>query len=818
LAKKQKRASAAVQKFRQKKFDPDTFPFLTPIAFGVLLFGMVILFDEFIFSDKIFFSPDMLSAGLFFRSFYVNFVRAHASVPQWNPYIFGGLPFVEAFHGDIFYPLSFLKFFGSLFRSLGYNLILHIFLSGIFTYFCARQFKLSKLASLLSGISYMFAGYLVSQIGPVHDGKIYVTSLFPLTIFFLDRAFEKEPFFNFSLLALVIGLIILVPHPQMAYFSLWSISVYSLFKLVVVYREQGSIKPVIRLASLTTYAVVIGLLLSAVQFYPGYYYTTHYSPRSEVKRGWEWATSWSLHEEEAFSLLIPEFAGANTQKARTYYWGKNAFKDNSETVGIVCLFSALIGLFFYRKKESYFLGGLALFALIYALGATTPFFRLFFYLIPMVKSLRAPSMIMFLFSFSIAILAGMGLQFVIEHARELKGVVARRFRYLLLGMPGLMLLLALLFSIFGKQMLNLWTSLFYGDAATTMVQEGVSKLDVAYLNLPAIQSGAWLGFLFTALAALCIWIYQTGKAGVYVLVALLLIPAVDGIRFNKRFINVVDPSPYLSPNVVSEFLKKDTGKYRVQDFTQNASINLPLHGIEVVTGYHGNQLKWYDKLLGGLSLRNLANPRFLNLVGAKYIIIPPKQKLLEGALGDKSTTTVLNFGSGQVIRNDNAFPRVFLVDRYKIVDDVNEIYSQVINGAEDLRQIVYLEEDPGIKPSPDSMGSDSTWIIDYESDSVLIGLSCTKNHILVITDNYYEAWQAYVDARPAKQLRAYSSFRAVAVPAGTQKVLFKYKSERYITGRLITWLTSVYLLIVLGFYVVKSRLVKGKRKKSSNFP
>ena len=87
--------------------------------------------------------------------------------------------------------------------------------------------------------------------------------------------------------------------------------------------------------------------------------------------------------------LIPEFVGTNSQNTKTYYWGKNAFKDNSETVEIVCFFMALIGFFFYRKKESYFLGGLALLALIYALGAGTPFFKIFFYIIPMVKSMRA---------------------------------------------------------------------------------------------------------------------------------------------------------------------------------------------------------------------------------------------------------------------------------------------------------------------------------------------------------------------------------------------------------------------------------------------
>jgi len=808
LARKSK--PSTTPKPRKKVFDPESSPYFTPVAFAVLLIGMMILFKDFIFSDKIFFSPDMVQAGIFFRSFYVNFVWAHGAVPQWNPYIFGGLPFVEAFHGDLFYPLSFLKFFGSLFRMLSYNLLFHIFLSGVFTYLTARQFKLSKVASLLSAISYMYAGYIVSLIAPWHDGKIFVTTLFPLTILFLDRGFEKRPLLNFSLLGLVIGLIILTPHPQLAYFSLWAVSLYAAFKLILLWREKGSFTAIIRPAALTTYAVIIGLLISAIQFYPGYLYTSEFSPRAESKRGWEWATSWSMHEEEVVSLLIPEFAGTNTRNANTYYWGKNWFKDNSETAGTVCLFAALIGLFFARRKEGYFLGGLGLLGILYGLGATTPVFKIFFYLVPMVKSLRAPSMIMFYYSFAVAILAGMGLQWVIDRSRELNAEQSKKFYYLLFGLPGFLLLLAISFTIAGRGMIDAWTALFYSGAASTMVQQGVSKLDLAYMNLPAIQSGAWLAFLFTALAALCIWTYKTRRMGIGILIVMLLIPVVDGIRFNRRFITVADATPYLSPNMLSNYLKRDTSKFRVHNFSQHIDTNLPYHGIDVVVGYHGNQLKWYDRILGGPALTNQANARFLNLTGAKYIMLDPNTRMPDGYFGEKPTLQVLNFGQGVLVRNDNAYPRVFLVDQYRVYDTVTAIVEEVLNGADDMRELVYLEEDPGIALTPDSLNSDSAWIMEYENDTITIGVNATANHLLIMTDNWYDAWHAYVDGQPAKLLRAYGTFRAVAVPAGTETVAFKYRSERYTTGRLVTWLTLLYLAGVFGFYIIKSRL---KRRK-----
>jgi hypothetical protein len=281
--------------------------YFVPASFVVLFLAIVFLFREFFLSSDIFYSGDLIQAGFFFREFFVSYVKANHAVPLWDPYIFGGLPFVDAFHGDIFYPLSILKFLDPLFRWLCVNLILHIYLSGIFTYFCARQMKLSKLPALMAAITYMFSSYLISLIAPFHDGKIFVTSLFPLSILFIERGFEKRSFLNFSIYGLVIGVIILTPHAQMAYFTLWSNAFYTIFKLVNLYFKDRSLRQVAHKGLLTVYGVLISLFISAIQFYPGYYYTNHYSPRSEAKKGWEWATSWSLHQEEAFSLIIPEF-------------------------------------------------------------------------------------------------------------------------------------------------------------------------------------------------------------------------------------------------------------------------------------------------------------------------------------------------------------------------------------------------------------------------------------------------------------------------------------------------------------------------------
>jgi len=692
---------------RKSQFDPERARWFVPAAFGGIFVALLILFGDFVFSSKMLYGSDTIQAGIFFRSMLVDYVHEYGSIPQWNPYIFCGMPYVEAFHGDIFYPLSVLKFFGSIFRMLGLNLILHIFLAGLFMYFTAREFKLGKVPSLLSAVCYMFAGYLVSFVAPGHDGKIFVTALFPLVMLFLERGFERRSFVSFSLLGLVLGVIILSPHPQMSYFTLWAVSFYALYRLIVIYKEKKDVVLLIRPAVLVAYAVVIGLLLSAIQFYPGYIYTSEYSPRADAKSGWDWSTSWSMHEEGVMSQLIPEFVGTSSSESKTYYWGKNNFKDNSESVGVVTIFLALIGLFFSKRRKAWFFGGLALFALIYALGATTPIYKLFFYLIPKVKALRAPSMIMFLFLFSTSLLAGMGLQRIIESRRAVPGELSKRFNYLLYGAPTLMLLIALLFGANGKGMMRLWCNLFYSEAPRIMIQQGVSKLDVAFMNLPAIQSGAWLAFLFVTIVTLLIWVYRSGKAGVGVLIFVAAVPLVHGCQFNGRFISTLDPDQFWGTNPVAGFLKSQQGDapFRVMNFGALRNDQLAYHGIEMVTGYHGNQLRWFDDLLGGPGSKNQTNPHLLNLAGARYLVVSVNQQIPDGFFGDKPISEVASFGGRRILENHNAFPRVFLADEFQVHPDRSDIYPLILGGVDDLRQIVYLEKDPPLEITPDGRQS-----------------------------------------------------------------------------------------------------------------
>lgn len=288
----------------------------------VILLALIWLFRKFIFSDCMLISHDIIGFGVFYRKFLWDSFLEYGSIPGWNPYICCGLPFVDAIHGGIFYPLSILDFAGNMFRAIGYNFIFHYFLSGIFMYMTARQLGLSKLPASFAGISYMFSPCLISWVAPGHDGKIYAATFFPLLIYFLDRIFTKQGLLNIALFGLVYGIIILTPHLQMAYYISLVIALYSLYKLFSLYKQAGNFKQIITKATFVTIGVFLGLSISSIQLLPSSNYLLKYSPRSTIQKGYGFASNYSLREEEALSQLVPEFSGANLKNGEMLYWGK----------------------------------------------------------------------------------------------------------------------------------------------------------------------------------------------------------------------------------------------------------------------------------------------------------------------------------------------------------------------------------------------------------------------------------------------------------------------------------------------------------------
>jgi hypothetical protein len=356
---------------------------------------------------------DQFSAGYGFRLFGAEFFREHGRIPEWNPYLFGGMPFIAAMHGDIFYPTAWLRWILPVDTAMNLGFALHFVLAGAALYLLLRALGSSWTAALVGGLAYELTGILASLVKPGHDGKLFVSALAPLLFLGLLRAVRDGKPRGYGMVALVTGLALISPHYQLTYYLLVAAGFWTLYLVfAAVGRPVGSARFVALAGSLA--AVLLGLAISAIQALPFLSYLP-YAARG-TNQGWEYATAFALPVEELMTTVLPQFNGILER-----YWGQNFFKLHTEYVGALVLVLAILGLGDrLRGSLRWILAGIAAFFLLVAFGGHTPFYRLWYEVMPLMKKVRAPGMAFFLPAMVTAMFAAFGVD------RLLRGDVTRR--------------------------------------------------------------------------------------------------------------------------------------------------------------------------------------------------------------------------------------------------------------------------------------------------------------------------------------------------------------------------------------------------------
>src|SRR3989449_7176622 len=97
---------------------------------------------------------DQYAAGYAYRAWGAEWWHRLGHVPLWNPELFGGLPFVAAGHGDIFYPTSFLRLVLPVATVVNLGFVVHYLLLGLITYWLLRRLHVSWTGSVIGGRPY----------------------------------------------------------------------------------------------------------------------------------------------------------------------------------------------------------------------------------------------------------------------------------------------------------------------------------------------------------------------------------------------------------------------------------------------------------------------------------------------------------------------------------------------------------------------------------------------------------------------------------------------------------------------------------------
>ena len=762
------------------------------VVMGVLT---ILVFREYLISGpgSMLLGQDTIAAGIMFRSFFVEHVKALGRMPLWNPYLFSGVPTIEAGSGDFLYPASILHFLLPMPGALAWKLILHVYLAGVFMYLAARAFGVSRWVALFAGTAYLLSANLVSLVWGGQDGKMYVTALFPAALWLLLTALQRRSWIRFIWLGAVAGLMV-VAHPQLAYYAYVALLAYALGSLFTRRRKGGALLATGLAGGMLAALTAIGV--AAITLFPMYRYLRDDSPRAGPGRGFEYSASWSLHAEEALSLFIPDFSGTDAQSET--YWGKNPFKHNSEYGGALVLtlgIAALAGLKGDHRRWG--LGAMAAIALLYALGAGTPVFQLLYSVVPGLKNFRAPSLATFLAIAALTLLAALLLDRVLAGSDPR----ARRVLSVALATGGITaLLIAVVALASGSGLYGAWTSIFGAAEA--------DRSAAFTANVPRIATGGLIVALICGASWIAVYLWSRGTLRAAHVVAVLIgLTALDLLRVDERYIQIVRYDDFFPPDAGIETLRA-----RLAPGERVLAVGgvypegfLATYGIPEVFGYHGNQLRWYNDLTRypvRQSARTTAeleqywlgflNSAALRALAGRYVLLPGQVDLPGFRL----------LGADQrvaVYMNDAALPGVSVVSGVQVEPDSARRIATLWSPTFDPAKTTIVEE-PVLAVG--QAGGTGTAVIEGNGDDTLaVRVQSTGPALLHVSRTYHRSWEAEVDGVSVPIIRANHALMAVPLTrSGEHRVVMRYRPTIVRMATMVslaTW-AAVLLMTLVG--------------------
>jgi hypothetical protein len=465
----------------------------------------------------------------------------------------------------------------------------------------------------------------------------------------------------------------------------------------------------------------------------------------------------------------------------------------------------------------FFYGLVILLSLLISFGHYfLPFYKLFYYYLPYFNKFRVPVMILILVQYSVAVLAGLGLQGIMARLKSLtspdelaaRSRVALQLKVALTAVLVLTILLTLTRDSFFEFMRRLYPN-DYDEIVQLLIDS--RRFEMLFKDI-------WFFTIFVVCGLGALSLALNKKiSGTAAAIIVFLITLVDLWKVDNKIGETYpqqDTPDFLQPDAISAFFRSDSSLYRFYPVGQDQlfrELRWSAQGFQSVGGYHAAKPRFYEDFIEATGLRRATENDFpahhiLDMINAKYVITFATLPVEEWEVQQQ-----FQVGESQVLsiyENPTVLPRAYLVGEFEVQTDPVATLTRLRVGPEQgfhPHRRVMLTETPAVAPQPDS--SASAQLQRYDFNHIAISTRSNSPQILVLSDNYYPepvGWQAYIDNQPVKTYRANYCFRAICVPAGNHQVEFRFHSRAFTQGLWIS-LTALVVGITLFFTERKKR-------------
>ncbi len=714
--------------------------------------------------------PDIITQIYPWRNFTVNSLKS-GELPLWNPYNFSGTPHLANYQSAALFPLNLIFFTPLNFLSAWSILVLlQPLLAGLFMYIFLKSLRITPHGSLIGAISFMFCGFLVTWMSYATLG--YAILFLPLALFAINKFFDTSRLRYLFLMSATVPLSFFAGHFQTSiYFAL---VVFSYLLFISLQKKS------LRKLMFSLLFFLSGVLIAMLQIIPSIEFYAQ-SVRQEIITQLE-----VIPLIYAFTLFAPDFFG--NPVTRNDWFGHYA-----EWNGYAGLLPLLLAVFavimlFRKNKKIWFFSILG--AVSFLLAFQTPINDLLFSFKLPVLSTSASGRIIVIFSFSVATLAAFGFDTFINFVNKAS------FRKIAI------IILVSIITISAAWVIPLFKIL-----------ADIEKNEIAQSNL-IIPTLIILGFI---ISLVMIYFFRKKKQAVFVFIFLVIIlVSFDMLRFAAKWTPFDPPEHVFARVPIEEFYEKNITEQRfLGAFSAENSLHYKIQSLggydPLYPGRYGEFVKYIDlgrKEKGDRSVVNFPyhserTDKAINFLGVKFI---PHKRSDSGKVwafpfqehNEDRFGLVYEDEAYQVFENKEAFPRAFVVNDYVVEENDLVILEKMFDEDTNLRQTVILEKNPQIESSASI--SAKIEIIEYSNNHVGIGVETDSESILVLTDNYYPGWKAYVNDIEVEILRANYTFRAIIVPSGKSNVRFVYEPKSFKIGVYAAILGGLIILATVAVY------------------
>lgn len=344
-------------------------------------------------------APQRMFVGEMFR---------HGQLPLWNPFNFGGQPFLAAGQSGPLYLPNLIFAIAPISVALKLSYVFHATVAAISLYLITFRLTRQRTGSVVSGLVFVTSGFMLGH--QIHTQMYDAMSFVPLALYFLFRLLSNPGWKNILGLAVAVAMEIYAGHPQVSFY-LTIVLFVSFVTIIILTWSEGVRKRAFSFVS----SGILALLLSAPQWLPTLLLIP-YSDRASASK--QFLLKASLPPNGLIQFLAPFAAGGGytgTPLAGNFanLYGTSLFWELTCYAGLAALLLALTAVFtaFTRHPAIVALVLQGALGILLALGGNGPLQWVLLHA-PGFDMFRIPGRYTVLTELSIAILSGVGIAVV----------------------------------------------------------------------------------------------------------------------------------------------------------------------------------------------------------------------------------------------------------------------------------------------------------------------------------------------------------------------------------------------------------------------